>query len=289
MPLKVEKAGFIGLGNIGKPMAQCLLKGDFAVYVYDVFAEAATSLVEQGATLAASVAEMASQCQVIGVCVRDDQDVIDVMDQILQSPDACKVVAIHSTVKPETIVEQAERAAPLGVQVIDAPITGGATGAANGTLCYIVGGDESALNLCKPVFETSAKEIIHAGGLGMGMTAKLCNNLMTYAEFIAIYEAMRLAKATGLSTDVVKAVGAANGNITEQMNMFTGLHEFKPHLSAEDFQNLAGGFAGVAEKDLDITLQQASKHETALPGCERSFELIKRVYMDAYDEESADE
>src|SRR5690606_6516036 len=103
-----------------------------------------------------------------------------------------------------------------------------------------------------------------------------CNNLMTYAEFVAIYEALRLAKAAGLSADVVKQVGAANGNITAQMSQFLGLHEFKPHLSAEDFENLAGGFAAVAEKDLSIALQQAQRFGETLPGCQRSHEVIAK-------------
>lgn len=278
----ISNAGFIGLGNIGKPMAERLLGGDFDVWVYDVFPEAAASLVKKGAQLAENIAAMAAECQVIGVCVRDDNDVRQVMQQVLASPGECKVVAIHSTVRPETIREEAARAEKVGVKVIDAPITGGASGAANGTLCYIVGGDADALEACRPAFATSARQIIHAGELGMGMTAKLCNNLMTYAEFIAIYEAMCLAQAAGLSRDVVKEVGAANGNITEQMSMFLGLHEFKPHLSAEDFEKLAGGFAAVAEKDLQIALEQAREHGADLPGCSKSYELIKNVYMDNY-------
>ena len=282
MSQTITHAGFIGLGNIGKPMAESLLKGDFNVQVYDVFPAAADSLVEQGASRAGSIAQMAEHCEVIGVCVRDDNDVINVMDELLKAPGNCKAVAVHSTVKPQTIVEQAERAKKSGIAVLDAPITGGASGAANGSLCYMVGGSAEALELCRPAFETSAKEIIHAGGLGMGMTAKLCNNLMTYAEFVAIYEAMRLADAAGLDKDVVKKVGAANGNITEQMGMFLGLHEFKPHMSEEDFESLAGGFAAVAEKDLSIALSQAERFSTDLPGCSKSLQLIGKVYRDSY-------
>ena len=282
MAQTITAAGFIGLGNIGKPMAQRLLQGDFAVWVYDVFPEAADSLVKKGASRAESIAQMAQHCEVIGVCVRDDADVITVMDQLLAAPGKCKVVAIHSTVKPETVVAQAERASACNIAVLDAPISGGASGAANGSLCYMVGGDAEALELCRPALATSAKDIIHAGGLGMGMIAKLCNNLMTYAEFIAIYEAMRLADAAGLDQEVVKQVGAANGNITAQMSQFLGLHAFKPHLSAEDFEKLAGGFAAVAEKDLDIALQQARRFDTELPGCSKSLELIARVYRDQY-------
>lgn len=278
----ITNAGFIGLGNIGKPMAQSLLKGDFGVWVYDVFPAAGESLVKKGASLAASISQLAEHCEVIGVCVRDDNDVIDVMNQLMAAPGKCQVVAIHSTVTPQTIKAQAGRALLKNIQLLDAPITGGAGGAANGTLCYMVGGNADALELCRPVFATSAKKIIHAGDLGMGMMAKLCNNLMTYAEFTAIYEALRLAKSCGLAEDVVREVGAANGNITEQMTQFTGLHAFKPHMSSDDFEKMAGGFAAVAEKDLGIALEQAKLLGVELPGCQRSFEVITKVYKDAY-------
>lgn len=277
----IERVGFIGLGNIGKPMATHLLKGDFETLVYDVFAESAESLVKQGAKFS-SIAEMAEHCQFIGICVRDDNDVYQVFEQLLPAAKACKVVAIHSTVKPETIKTLAEQAAAQHIAVLDAPISGGSTGAAEGTLCYMVGGDEAALDYCRPVLELSAKSIIHAGDLGQGMIAKLCNNLVTYAQFTAIYEALRLAKAAGLSTDIVKEVGQLNGNLTQQMSQFLGLHEFKPHFSPEDFEKFAGGFAAVAEKDLTIALEQAEKFNQKLPSCEKSLELIGKVYRDAY-------
>ena len=282
MAAPITNAGFIGLGNIGKPMAMRLLEGNFGVWVYDVFPQAGEELKEKGANQAESIVQLATHCEVIGVCVRDDKDVISVMQQLLAEPGKCKAVAIHSTVTPQTIKAQAELASAKGIMLLDAPITGGAAGAANGTLCYMVGGDKEGVELFRPVFETSAKKIIHAGELGMGMMAKLCNNLMTYAEFTAIYEALRLAKACGLDEHVVREVGAANGNITEQMNQFTGLHAFKPHLSAEDFEALAGGFAAVAEKDLSIAVEQADALGVKLPGCERSLEVIAKVYRDAY-------
>ncbi len=282
MTKTISNAGFIGLGNIGKPMAISLLKGDFGVWVYDVFPAAADDLVKKGAHRAETIAQLTEHCEVIGVCVRDDIDVINVMDQLLAAPGKCKAVAIHSTVTPQTIKAQAERAEEKNIQLLDAPITGGAGGAANGTLCYMVGGSAEALELCRAAFETSAKKIIHAGELGMGMMAKLCNNLMTYAEFTAIYEALRLAKSCGLAENVVREVGAANGNITDQMTQFTGLHAFKPHMSAEDYEKMAGGFAVVAEKDLSIALEQAKLLGQTLPGCERSLEVIAKVYRDAY-------
>jgi 3-hydroxyisobutyrate dehydrogenase len=283
MTKTITTVGFIGLGNIGKSMAMNLLKGDFSVWVFDAFLTATKEAVERGAIQAANIAQMAEHCDVIGICVRDDADVVKVMDELLAATsNKCKVVAVHSTVSPQTIKAQAKRALEKNIHLLDAPISGGASGAANATLCYMVGGDADALALCRPMFATSAKKVIHAGELGMGMMAKLCNNLVTYAEFTAIYEALRLAKASGLDVNILKEVGAANGNITDQMQQFLALHELKPHMTEQGFLQQADSFAAVAEKDLTVALQQANLLGEVLPGCESSLQQIAKVYKDAY-------
>lgn len=278
---QIQRVGFVGLGNIGKPMAKNLFKGDFELWVYDVFPETAASFEKRGANYA-TVAEMAEYCDFIGICVRDDHDVEQVFKQLLPAAKACRVVAIHSTVRPETIAKLAKQAEEKHIAVLDAPVSGGSTGAAEGALCYMVGGAAEALEFCRPVLALSAKSIIHAGELGQGMIAKLCNNMVTYAQFTAIYEAMRLAKAAGLNPDIIKEVGQVNGNLTQQMIQFLGLHELKSHFSIDDFEKFSGGFATVAEKDLCIALEQAEKFNENLPSCKKSFELIGKVYRDNY-------
>ena len=138
--------GFIGLGNIGRPMAEKLLAGDFAVQVYDVFPDAAASVVEAGASLASGPAEMARACQYIGLCVRDDNDVESLLfgdEGILSNAQQGLVVAVHSTVTQANLLKWADVARQSGVELLDAPITGGASGAEQGTLCYMVGGQAS--------------------------------------------------------------------------------------------------------------------------------------------------
>lgn len=275
-----QKVGFIGLGNIGKPMAKNLLGQSFGAMVYDVFPAACEEFKAAGAEVA-NPAHMGSQCEVIGVCVRDDKDVENVLcgtDGILTNPKPGLVVAIHSTVRPETVHRLAALAAAKNVSIIDAPITGGAGGAEQRKLCYMVGGDEAAVEKAKLLFNTSAKEIIHAGALGCGMALKLCNNIMTYAKFTCGYEAMRLARESGLSPDMLKKVGAANGNLSEHVVQFLLLMDIKPQCKPEDFQKLVGGYIAVAEKDLTVALELARSKGLALPQAENSLELIAKVY-----------
>ncbi len=153
----VRRVGFIGLGNIGEPMAVNLCGGDFEVTVHDLRDEAVQKLVEHGAKAAASSREVGERAEVIGVCVVDDaatEAVVAGEDGILAGAAQGTVVAIHGTVHPAMIRDLARRAAERGVAVIDAQITGGPQGAAARELRYMVGGDAELLARCRPVFET---------------------------------------------------------------------------------------------------------------------------------------
>ena len=283
--MSFSTVGFIGLGNIGQPMAENLLTGDFAVSVFDINPLAVEALQQAGAGIAPTPAAMASQCQMIGLCVRDDRDVEQVFNDdngLLEGAEPGLVVAIHSTVRPETVHTIAAKAARQNVTVIDAPITGGAPGARAKALTYMVGGEQEVVERCRPVFSTSAKKIIHAGALGMGMSLKLCNNSMTYAGFIAIYEASRLAEACGLDIAVLRELGQSNGVITEQMEMFMGLIDAHQTMDDEAYQSLVAGFSAVAQKDLSVALELAQAVGESLPGCENSLALMDSVYRDNY-------
>jgi 3-hydroxyisobutyrate dehydrogenase len=279
VPLQV---GFIGLGNIGKPMARRLVDAGLPTRVFDLVETAVAELVAAGAMAAKSPREVAQRCEVIGVCVRDDADVREVMlgrDGICVGATPGLTVAIHSTILPRTLLDVAKRAGEQGVAVIDACITGGANGAAQGTLTYIVGGPESELEKCRPMFAASAARIVHTGELGSGMATKLCNNLMTYLGFLAAYEATTLARASGLSEKALEEVTRANGNLTDQMLAFLALHRLPADAWRDQrFRSLVRGFATLAEKDLDITLAFASENGIELPGTARCRELIARVY-----------
>lgn len=194
-------AGFIGLGNIGAPMAKRLLDWPGGLVVFDV-AEAATEpFVAAGAAVAASPAGVARAASVICVVVQTEEQVRDVLsgpDGILGAAAEGTVVAVHSTISAEGAESFALLGEPHGVHVVDAPVSGGAMGAHDGTLAVMVGGSDEAVERCRPVLERFASLVQHMGPAGSGTRTKIARNLITFASYAVVGEAQRLAEAAGL-------------------------------------------------------------------------------------------
>ena len=275
--------GYIGLGNIGKPCARRLIVEPFQVYVYDVYQPAVDELVEAGASACKSVAELARVCGHIGICVRDDAQVEELLHGtagILANARQGTWVAIHSTVTQANLLRWADEAAERGIRLFDAPITGGAHRAAEGTLCYMVGGEESDVEACKAVFMTSAEKVVHAGPTGAGIALKLCNNFMQYTEFVAMAEATRLAEACGLSVDVMREVGLSNGVVNEQMHMFvSGRNAMALNASGEEMEQFFGAMGRLGRKDLECALATAAEKGVVLPTAEYVRDCIEDVFL----------
>lgn len=286
-PSTVSTVGFIGLGNIGQPMAAQLANSDFTTYVYDVYPPSVEAVVAQGARPAASPAEMAPLCDVIGLCVRDDNDVEAVLmgpQGLLANMRPGAVVAIHSTVTQDGLARWLDAARQAGIHLIDAPITGGGQGAREKKLCYMVGGPAEIVEHCRPVFMTSGEKLVHAGEhVGAGMALKLCNNLMTYAAFAAVHEATRLAERCGLAPELLFEVGKSNGVVTPQMVAFIGNRQaLQSNYSEADFEKLFSPHAMLGEKDLGAALLSASQRGARLPVTERVKEYIKAIFLNKY-------
>jgi 3-hydroxyisobutyrate dehydrogenase len=277
-----KNVGFIGLGDIGRPMAKHLVTDVYQVYVFDLVQAALDELAELGATSCASVGELARSCSHIGICVRDDAQVESVLcgdDGVLANAAPGTVVAIHSTVTQASLVRWVEEAAAKQLRLIDTPITGGAARAEAGTLCYMVGGNEEDLAAVTPVFLTSGEKVVHAGPIGSGIALKLCNNYMQYAEFVVLAEAARLADACGLSLDVIKEVGFANGVVNPQMHQFvSGRNGLAPACTDEQMVEIFGGFATLARKDMDCALETAEQNGVIMPTAEFIRDRIEDVF-----------
>ncbi len=278
-----KNVGYIGLGNIGKPSAERLIGEAFRAHVFDVYQPAVDELVEKGAIGCASVTELARHCDHIGICVRDDEQVEDLLygdEGILAQAAADTVVAIHSTVTQAGLLKWAADAGAAGIHLIDAPITGGAHRAAEGTLCYMVGGDAAIVERCRPVFETSGEKVVHAGELGTGIALKLCNNFIQYTEFVAMAEATRLAEACGLSVDVLREVGLSNGVVNEQMHMFVaGRNGVALSGSEEDMEQFFGAMGRLGRKDLECAIATAREKDVVLPTAEYVRDRIEDVFL----------
>jgi 3-hydroxyisobutyrate dehydrogenase len=205
----VIKVGFVGLGRIGKPMAVNILKAGFDLCVHDLRSEPVRELTELGAKAAHSLKELAKAADVIELAVVDDAQVEEALvgDQaLIEEAASGTVVVIHSTVYPETVKKVARIAAAKGVHVIDAPISGGETGARERSLCYMVGGDETLVERCREVFSTSASEIFHMGALGSGAAAKMIVQVVTCINMLAAHEAELLAERSGLDFAALQKV-----------------------------------------------------------------------------------
>lgn len=191
------KLGYIGLGNQGAPMAKRLVDWPGGLVVYDVRIEAMTPLVELGASLADSVADVA-KADVISVTVLNDAQVRDVVGQLAEHAAPGTVIAIHSTIEPDTAAQLAEQLRAKDVHIVDAPVSGGAGAADKGELAVMVGASEEAYNIVKPVFKKWASLVVRAGEPGAGTRMKLARNMLTFIGFAAANEAQYLAEAAGI-------------------------------------------------------------------------------------------
>ena len=264
------RAGFIGLGNQGKPIAAHLAPHGLQTTVYDIAPGPVAELVAGGAKAARTPKEVGAQSDVVGICVPEDEHVRAVVfgeNGLLAGMQKGGVILIHSTVLPTTVEAVASAAAKQGIDVMDACVTGGADRAAARRLVYMIGGPEATLTRIKPYLEaTTDAPWIHAGTLGCGAKLKLCNNLNTYILFAAAAEAVRLAKASGLSADVLEQVARANGQFTDMTLAFLSTKKLPDHvLGSDSYQQLMKNHTNIAEKDLAWALQLAKKSDVSLP------------------------
>ncbi|HVN41078.1 MAG TPA: NAD(P)-dependent oxidoreductase [Myxococcota bacterium] len=276
------RAGFIGLGNIGKPLAMHLAPAGFETTVFDLDEAPVRELVAGGAVAARSAREVAERADVIGICVPEDRHVRAVMngpDGVLVGAKPGTVVLIHSTILPVTAIELDHEASPRGVRVLDACVTGGEHLAREAACTYMVGGDAALLEQARPFLEKSSKKIIHAGALGNGAKLKLCLNVMTYLQWAAAFEPFKLAQAIGLPTDVLEEAGRANGQLTDMMSRFLGGVKLPEEARRSDaYQKFVRGHLHTAEKDLAWALALAREAGVSLPAAALASQSMARIY-----------
>ncbi|NIZ02207.1 3-hydroxyisobutyrate dehydrogenase [Thalassospira lucentensis] len=193
--------GFIGLGNMGGPMAENLLKAGHAVKVFDLSADAVAAAVKAGATKAENVADAARDVSFVVTVLPAGKHVLSVYDGpdgVVANAAAGTILIDSSTIEVDAARKAADLAKAKGLGVVDAPISGGTAGAAAGTLTFMVGGNESDFASVEPILDAMGSNIIHAGDNGAGQAAKICNNMVLGVNMIAVSEAFMLAKRLGL-------------------------------------------------------------------------------------------
>jgi 2-hydroxy-3-oxopropionate reductase len=221
------KAGFIGLGHQGKYLAINLVAAGHDLMVSDVRREPLEELARAGATIADSPRAIGQHAEVTAICVLDDAQLEAVVfgtEGVLAAATPDTVVVIHSTVEPSSIAKIAQAAAPLKIEVVDAPVSGGELGAKGKTMPYMVGGSDRAVERCLPLFRTSEPSIVRAGPSGSGIRAKLAHQLIICINMLAASEGMRLGRAAGLSSTILEQVvheGGAQSRIADQWSQLS--------------------------------------------------------------------
>ncbi len=267
--------GFVGLGNIGKPMALRLAgAAGVDLVVYDVAPEPVAELEAAGAEVAANVADLAAAVDILCVMVRDDDQVREVLGEVLGVAGDRLTVAIHSTIGPGTPADLEDTAIRHGVKLVDAPVSGGAMGAADGTLAIPVGGSEAAFEAVRPALELMGSVVVHAGPIGAGTKLKLARNLIHFVAFTAVTEAQRLAEAAGLDLktlgEVVRHTDAITGGPGAIMHRGT-----TAQLDRDDFWfDVFDHVRGLGEKDLRFAIQLADTLGVEVPLAELAVERL---------------
>ena len=257
----MTQIAFIGLGHMGLPMARNLLKAGFPLKVFDLVQAAMDELAGEGSLPAQSAAEAAADAQVVVSMLPASRHVEGLYlgeSGLLASLKPGTLVLECSTIAPESARKVHQAASARGIELLDAPVSGGTAGAAAGTLTFMVGGEAEVLAKARPVFEAMGKNIFHAGPDGAGQVAKVCNNQVLAVQMIATAEAMAMGVANGLEPAVLAEImrQSSGGNWTlEKYNPWPGVME-----NAPASKGYSGGFmAELMAKDLGLA-QEAAQH-----------------------------
>ena len=266
------RIGFIGLGNMGGPMAANLLKAGYELTVYDIVEAKVKAVASQGATAATSCAEVAQSSDVVVSIVSDSPDVEAVVlgqDGLLTGARQGMMLIEMSTIAPGVGRRVAAALAEKGVSMIDCPVSGGPQGAEAGTLSIMCGGPAETFEACRPLLEVLGERIVHFGEAGTGYMAKLCNQVACVITIQAVAETLALAAKAGMDVRKVWEVvgsGLAASRIME-------LHG--PKMLARDW---APGFTlRLQEKDLRLVQAAADELEMPLPATGIVHQLIRSL------------
>jgi 2-hydroxy-3-oxopropionate reductase len=266
------RIGYIGLGLMGKSMAGNILKAGYPLVVHNRSRAAVDELVVAGALGASSPAEVAAQVDVVFTNLPDSPDVEQVAlgkHGIVGSAREGMIFVDNSTIKPATARTIAEKLAGVGMQSLDAPVSGGDIGAREGTLTIMVGGPAEALKKVMPVFEVMGKTITHVGESGAGQVTKACNQIMVAAQMAAMGELLVFAKKAGVEPQ--KVVAAISSGAAQCWS----LDVKPPRLFAGNRQ--PGFKAYMQAKDLGIVMETAREYGIPLPVTAESTQLFNAM------------
>jgi 3-hydroxyisobutyrate dehydrogenase len=268
------KIGFIGLGNMGAPMAANLVKAGHAVTGYDVAAPC-----PEGVTRAASAAEAATGADVVITMLPNGAILRAVAAEVIPAMARGAVLCDCSTVDVESARAVADQAVAAGCDALDAPVSGGVGGATAGTLTFMVGGSDAAFATVRPLFDVMGQKAVHCGASGAGQAAKICNNMILGVTMIATCEAFALADKLGLDRQKMFDVVSTSSGYSWTMNAYCPAPGVGPKSPADN--DYRPGFAAdLMLKDLRLSQQAAEAADADTPMGQLAAELYRRFVED---------
>jgi 3-hydroxyisobutyrate dehydrogenase len=272
-----QHIGFIGLGAMGKPMARNLLKAGYALTVHNRSRAAVDELAAEGASSAWSPAEVAAESDIVITMLPDSPDVEAVVlgpDGVLSAAREGVVIIDMSTISPRVAQKIGEMVSAQGRHFLDAPVSGGESGAIAGSLSIMVGGDSKAFEQVRPILESLGKTITYVGPSGSGQTAKLCNQVICVLNILAVSEALTLGKKAGLNLDTLMQVVSA-GSASSWM-----LSNLGPKMIARDWR--PGFKVDLQQKDLRLVEEFAQSLDMPLLGATLVRQLFRAAQADGH-------
>lgn len=265
--------GFIGLGNMGGAMTRRLVAAGHAVFAYDI----APGKVPPGARTCASAAEVARQADMILVCVTDSKALEAAVfgaGGVAEGAGAGKLLVDHTSSDPETARHFAQRLASTGMRWLDAPISGGAAGAADGSLVVFCGGDAADMARFQAIAPAIAQKVTHMGPVGAGQATKLCNQVLVGGTLALLAETVSLARRAGIDPAALPA--ALAGGFADSRP----LQVWGPRMAARRYEPKAGAVGGML-KDLDAVAKLARATEAPVPMAARAAEILRQYVLRA--------
>jgi len=281
----MEKVGFIGLGNMGMPMAQNLISNGIKVKGFDVSEEVLKQASKNKIEVCSETLQVSKEIDVLITMLPNGEAVSSVFssESLLENIDPSILIIECSTISPKTSKELSLKASSLNLEMIDAPVSGGVKGAEEASLTFMVGGSVENVEKAKPILSKMGKNIFHAGGSGSGQIAKLCNNMLLAIHMSGTAEALSIGVKSGLDPSVLSEImsKSSGGNWSlDKYNPYPGVMTESP--ASKDYQ---GGFLNkLMIKDLNLAkeLAQDSKTETPMGDSARKLydELIEQGLED---------
>lgn len=261
------EVAFIGLGNMGGPMAQNLLKAGYQLTVFDLSETAVQALAKAGANPAASAAAAVSNAEIVISMLPASRHVEGLYlgnNGLLPHIRPGTLIIDCSTIAAQTAITVSKAAAALGLNMLDAPVSGGTGGAIAGTLTFIVGGDPDALERARPLLNAMGKNIFHAGGHGAGQTAKICNNMLLGIQMIGTAEALALGVANGLDPQVLSEIMVKSSGRNWSLELYNPYPGVMDNVPAS--RGYSGGFGvDLMLKDLGLATETALGTQASIP------------------------